>query len=230
MVVFPILGQLADEYGRKPLLILTLSTTIVPFVLLPINESKASVYAYYVLHTISYIISQESIFCISIAYVADVVEEHKRATLFSWITGIFFSHMYWQCPCMFSVSIVLLVFCPFYMHLFLVETVQSTSRHRQHAPWLHKALKILPLINPFVGEKLILCTALLSSIAYALFYGLPSASSYFLSGGFGIFWSILGKGKQSLGQLTKTTSFLLGIMSAIGSINRRSFICMGLCL
>ncbi|THG23702.1 hypothetical protein TEA_014386 [Camellia sinensis var. sinensis] len=247
--VLPILGQLADEYGRKPLLILTLSTTIVPFALLAINESRASVYAYYVLRTISYIISQGSIFCISVAYVADVVEEDKRAALFSWITGIFsFSHVLGNVLArflpedyIFEVSIALLIFCPIYMHLFLVETVQSTPRHRQHAPWLHKALKIvkerynsmrhaativvssptlkgmslvsffyelgmsgisgvllyylkaafgfnknqfseilmmvgigsivsqiliLPLINPLVGEKVILCTALLSSIAY----------------------------------------------------------------
>ncbi|KAF5934714.1 hypothetical protein HYC85_025843 [Camellia sinensis] len=162
MVVVSILGQLADEYGRKPLLILTLSTTIVPFVLLAINESKASVYAYNVLRTISYIISQGSIFCISVAYVqADVVEEDKRAALFSWITGIFsFSHVLgnvlarflhedfifevcWCCDFwhLLMVSIALLVFCLLYMHLFLVETIQSTPRHRQHAPWLHKALK-----------------------------------------------------------------------------------------
>ncbi|XP_028121885.1 uncharacterized protein LOC114319088 isoform X2 [Camellia sinensis] len=38
---------------------------------------------------------------------------------------------------------------------------------------------ILPLINPFVGEKLILCTTLFSSIAYTLFYGLAWASWIF---------------------------------------------------
>lgn len=31
MVVLPVLGQLSDDYGRKPFLLLTVSTTIVPF-------------------------------------------------------------------------------------------------------------------------------------------------------------------------------------------------------
>ncbi|KAK6933531.1 hypothetical protein RJ641_036425 [Dillenia turbinata] len=35
---------------------------------------------------------------------------------------------------------------------------------------------VLPLLNPLVGEKLILCTALPSSIAYALLYSLARAS------------------------------------------------------
>ncbi|CAL5404226.1 unnamed protein product [Camellia sinensis] len=306
MVVLPILGQLADEYGRKPLLILTLSTTIVPFALLAINESRASVYAYYVLRTISYIISQGSIFCISVAYVADVVEEDKRAALFSWITGIFsFSHVlgnvlarflpedyiFEVCWCrdfrhLLMVSIALLIFCPIYMHLFLVETVQSTPRHRQHAPWLHKALKIVKerynsmrhaativvssptlkgmslvsffyelgmsgisgvllilsegslwfqqksifrnsddggnRINCFpVGEKVILCTALLSSIAYALFYGLAWASWVpYLSASFGVIYvlvkpatyAIISRASSSADQ-GKAQAFIAGVQS-----------------
>ncbi|CAL5343179.1 unnamed protein product [Camellia sinensis] len=294
MVVLPILGQLADEYGRKPLLILTLSTTIVPFALLAINESRASVYAYYVLRTISYIISQGSIFCISVAYVADVVEEDKRAALFSWITGIFsFSHVLGNVLArflpedyIFEVSIALLIFCPIYMHLFLVETVQSTPRHRQHAPWLHKALKIVKerynsmrhaativvssptlkgmslvsffyelgmsgisgvllilsegslwfqqksifrnsddggnRINCFpVGEKVILCTALLSSIAYALFYGLAWASWVpYLSASFGVIYvlvkpatyAIISRASSSADQ-GKAQAFIAGVQS-----------------
>ncbi|KAF7132293.1 hypothetical protein RHSIM_Rhsim09G0143000 [Rhododendron simsii] len=158
MVVLPVLGQLADEYGRKPLLLLTVSTTIVPFALLAISESKASVYAYYVIRTISYIISQGSIFCISVAYVADVVDQSKRAAVFSWITGLFSAahvlgnalarflpegYIFEACCLLFQVSMALLVFCPVYMYLFLVETVKPTSRHDQHLGCLHKALMIV---------------------------------------------------------------------------------------
>ncbi|KAK9283830.1 hypothetical protein L1049_012084 [Liquidambar formosana] len=259
MVVLPVLGQLADEYGRKPVLLLTVSTTIIPFTLLACSESEGAVYTYYVLRTISYILSQGSIFCISVAYAADVVKDSKRAGVFGWITGLYSaSHVLGNLLArflpekyIFEVSIALLIFCPVYMYFFLVETVKPAPRQEQNSPCLTKASKalrerynsmryaativlrsptlkgislvcffyelgmsgisnvllyylkaafgydknqlseilmvvgigsivsqllVLPLVNPLVGEKVVLCTALLASIAYGLFYGLAWAS------------------------------------------------------
>ncbi|KAE8038783.1 hypothetical protein FH972_011258 [Carpinus fangiana] len=259
MVVLPLLGQLADEYGRKPMLLLTISTSIFPFALLAWNQSKGFVYAYYVLRTISYILSQGSIFCIAVAYAADVVDISERAAAFSWITGICSaSHVLGNLLALFlpekyifPVSIALLIFCPIYMQFFLVETVKLAPQRDQDSACLSKTIKVLynryksmkdaativissptlrgislvsffyelgmsgitgvlmyylkavfgfdktqfseilmmvgagsifsqmlvlPLINPLVGEKVILCTALLASIAYALFNGLAWAA------------------------------------------------------
>lgn len=304
MVMLPILGQLSDEYGRKPLLLVTVSTTIIPFTLLAISESRAFVYAYYVLRTISYIISQGSIFCIAVAYVADIVDNRKRAAVFSWITGLFSaSHVVGNLLArflpeeyIFEVSIALLIFCPVYMAIFLSETVESTPKEDQHSSYLRKTLTVvqeryktmryavtivlntptlrsisvisffyelgmsgisavllyylkaafgfdknqlseilsmvgvgsivsqlvvLPLANPLVGEKVILCAGLLASIAYALFYGFAWASWVpYLSASFGVIfilvkpstYAVISKGSRSTDQ-GKAQTFIAGVQS-----------------
>ncbi|KAM7262425.1 hypothetical protein ACFE04_000108 [Oxalis oulophora] len=304
MFVLPILGQLSDEYGRKPLLLLTLSTSIVPFAVLAWNQSREFVYAYYVLRIISFIISQGSIFCIAVAYVADIVSDSKRAAVFSWITGLFSaSHVignllarFLPGQCIFPVSICLLVFCPVYMHFFLAETVKLDLRREQDSTCLCKTVKVLhrrvksmkdaaavvissptlrgislvsffyelgmsgitsvllyylkaafgynknqfseilmmvgvgsiasqilvlPLLNPFVGEKIILCFALLASIAYALFYGFAWAPWVpYLSASFGVIYvlvkpatyAIISNASSSNDQ-GKAQGFVAGIQS-----------------
>ncbi|KAM7267824.1 hypothetical protein ACFE04_009990 [Oxalis oulophora] len=151
MFVLPILGQLADEYGRKPLLLVTVSTTIFPFAMLAWTQSRELVYAYYVLRTISYIISHGSIFCIAVAYVADIVSENKRAAVFSWITGLSSaSHVIGNLLALllpehyiFGVSIGLLIFCPVYMHFLLVETVQRDPTRADDSSFWTKTVKFL---------------------------------------------------------------------------------------
>ncbi|XP_059665936.1 uncharacterized protein LOC132311829 isoform X1 [Cornus florida] len=304
MVVLPVLGQLSDEHGRKPLLLITISTTIIPFGLLAISESKEFVYAYYVIRTFSNIISQGSLFCIAIAYAADVIDDNKRAAVFSWISGLFSaSHVLGNVlvrflpeDYIFEVSIALLIFCPVYIQLFLPETVHLTLKQDKSAFCLHKAFKVvqerynsmkyaaiivinsptlkgislvsffyemgmtgissvllyylkaafgfnkdqfseilmmvgigsivsqmlvLPLLNPLVGEKVILCSSLLASIAYALLYGLAWASWVpYLSASFGVIYclvkpatyAIISKASSSNDQ-GKAQGFIAGVES-----------------
>ncbi|KAK7268391.1 hypothetical protein RIF29_21089 [Crotalaria pallida] len=304
MVVLPLLGQLSDEKGRKPLLLITLSTTIFCFAILVVNQSEEFVYAYYVVRTFSNIISHGSIICISVAYVADVVSEGKRAAVFSWITGLlsaahvlgnvlarFLPENY-----IFSVSIALLIFGSVYMQFFLVETVKPAPKNNQQSGFCTKIVNVLhqryismrqaaeivifsptmrgmalvsffyelgmsgissvllyylkavfgfnknqfsellimvgigsifsqilllPVLNPLVGEKVILCSALLASVAYAWLYGLAWAPWVpYLSASFGVIYvlvkpstyAIISKASSSTNQ-GKAQTFIAGTQS-----------------
>ncbi|XP_025827571.1 hippocampus abundant transcript-like protein 1 isoform X2 [Panicum hallii] len=141
IIGFPLMGQLADEYGRKPILLLTASTSIVPFAVLAWNDSRTVVHVYFILRTFSFLIGQGTLFIISLAYTADVVEPSKRATAFGFITGIVSaSHAlgdvftrFLPKSWIFQVSVILLICSVLYMKIFLVETLQrapsSPSRH-----------------------------------------------------------------------------------------------------
>nr|GLL40126.1 hippocampus abundant transcript-like protein 1 [Ipomoea trifida] len=201
MVVLPVLGQLSDDYGRKPLLLVTVSTTIIPFTLLAINKSRGFVYAYYVLRTISYIISQGSIFCISVAYAADVIEESNRAAAFSLITGLFSaSHVVGDLLArflpedyIFLVSICLLIFVPTYMALALVETVKPPSGVNQSLPHMNKAKKILQdryksmrsAVNVVINSPTLKVISLVSFFYELGMSGIDAVLLYYLKAAFG---------------------------------------------
>ncbi|KAI4385768.1 hypothetical protein MLD38_003761 [Melastoma candidum] len=275
MFVLPVLGHLADDYGRKKMLIITSSTSMFPFALLAINQSKGFVYAFYALRTISYIMSQGSVLYISVAYAADVVDTSKRAIAFAWITGFLSaSHVIGNLLArflpekyIFAISVCLLAFASLYMVVFLRETVKcepSTEeqiklggkivrtlqkRYRSMKESVQIIMKsptlrgismvsffyklgmigvgdmlfyylkavfgytknqfseilmvveggaivsqmvLLPIANAFVGEKVVLCSALLAAVVYATLYGVAWASwvSYF-SASFGVVYILV---------------------------------------
>ncbi|XP_042511368.1 hippocampus abundant transcript-like protein 1 [Macadamia integrifolia] len=202
VVMLPFLGQLADEYGRKPLLLLTISVSIFPFAVLAWSESKQFLYAYYVLRMISHILSQGSLTCISVAYVSDVVEDSMKAPAFGWITGLLaLSHFLGNLlsrilpgDYIFEVSILLLALCPVYLKLFLVETIKPASRQEQHSSCLatinnvlkkqYKSMKngLAVVANSGTLKQIALITFLyklgMSGISSVLLYYLKSVFSF----------------------------------------------------
>nr|XP_010907145.1 hippocampus abundant transcript-like protein 1 [Elaeis guineensis] len=304
MVVLPTLGQLADEHGRKPLLLITTSTSIIPYAILAWDNSKSSIYVFFALRTISSIISHGSIFCISIAYASDVVESRKRAVAFGWMTGLFSaSHVLGNVLArflpeewIFEVSIALLVCSVLYLKIYLIETVKKAPSPHQclscsslilnvlQERWksmkdtiivvtssstlkriscvsfffelgmsgissvllyylksvfgfsknqfseilmmvgigsIFSQILVLPVINPIIGEKGVLCIALAAKIAYALLCGLAWAPWVpYLSASFGVIYvlvkpsiyAIVSKAAISMDQ-GKAQGFIAGVQS-----------------
>eukprot|EP01018_Ginkgo_biloba_P012309 Gb_07254 [translate_table: standard] len=150
MLVTPILGGLSDKYGRKALLMVPMTISIVPLVaaVLAYSRSKPYVYTYFVLKTLAAVVSEGGMHCISLAYVSDYVKgtlpsqaiklfcsiadnipEHSRAPAFGLLTGIMSSAFVVGITfarflpefVIFQVATVLAAFSAVYLRIFLVE-------------------------------------------------------------------------------------------------------------
>ncbi|XP_066358844.1 uncharacterized protein [Miscanthus floridulus] len=187
IIGFPFIGQLADEYGRKPLLLLTAFTTIIPFAVLAWNNSRTAVYVYLILRcTFSFLIGEGTILFLTVAYTGDVIEPSKRVAAFGILTGIvsgsnalgdMFSRFLPE-KWIFQVSVILLTFSVLYMKIYLIETVQrapSSPCQHMYMPLSSLISLILPFISHKIGDKGIVCLSLLTSVAYALLYGVAWA-------------------------------------------------------
>ncbi|XP_059633256.1 uncharacterized protein LOC132276028 [Cornus florida] len=88
LIMMPLVGNLSDIYGRKTMLIIPMILTIIPLVILAYSRTKNFFYAYYVLKTLTAMICEGSVHCLSLAYVADNVPENRRASAFGILSGI----------------------------------------------------------------------------------------------------------------------------------------------
>ncbi|XP_075484121.1 uncharacterized protein LOC142524183 isoform X1 [Primulina tabacum] len=115
LVLMPMLGNLSDTYGRKIMLTIPITLSIIPLVVLACSMTKYYFYAYYVLKTMIAMATQGSVSFLAFAYVvryfsinkesdfrkfifqvygmwlqADIVQERRRASVFGIVSGIAF--------------------------------------------------------------------------------------------------------------------------------------------
>ncbi|KAI4336731.1 hypothetical protein L6164_015222 [Bauhinia variegata] len=88
LVMMPLLGNLSDKFGRKAILTVPLSLAVIPVGILAYSRSRTFFYVYYVFKTLIGMVSEGSVPCLALAYVADNVQEGGRATAFGILSGI----------------------------------------------------------------------------------------------------------------------------------------------
>lgn len=135
LVVTPVVGNLSDRYGRKALLALPATVSIVPLAILAFNQAKAYFYAYYVAKMLTSMVSEGTMMCLSLAYVADKVPEAGRGAAFGVFSGVCtagfvagtIAARFLSVSSTFQVATLAAVAAAVYMRAFVRETVGGAS-------------------------------------------------------------------------------------------------------
>lgn len=138
LVVTPVIGNLSDRYGRKALLALPATLSIVPLAILAFNQTKPYFYAYYVAKTLTAMVSEGAMMCLSLAYVADKVPEAQRAVAFGVFSGVCtagfvagtIAARFLSVSSTFQVATMSAVAAAVYMRAFVQETDRGASLMR----------------------------------------------------------------------------------------------------
>ncbi|KAF3340276.1 hippocampus abundant transcript-like protein 1 [Carex littledalei] len=130
LVVTPLVGNLSDKFGRKALLCIPVTVVIPPAVILAYSRSTVYFYAAYVIQIFAGMFCEGSVDSLSLAYMADKVDERRRASVFGAFTGIctagvvsgILAARFLPTSSIFQVSAVFKVITAIYLRAFLPES------------------------------------------------------------------------------------------------------------
>ncbi|XP_057423210.1 uncharacterized protein LOC130717111 isoform X2 [Lotus japonicus] len=131
VVTTPLIGNLSDRYGRKALLTLPLTVSVIPQVILAYSRDTKFFYVYYVVRTLAAIAGEGSSHCLALAYVADKVPDGRRTTAFGILAGVgsaafvggTLAARFLPTALIFQVSAVFSMIGLVYMRIFLKDSV-----------------------------------------------------------------------------------------------------------
>lgn len=139
LVASPLLGELSDRWGRRPVLILSLVGTVVSFTMLAVAESLAMLFAARIVDGLS-----GGNITTARAYIADITTEQDRAKAFGMLGAAFglgfivgpalgaaFSHISYTAPIWAAAAITVVAIALAWF--WLPETVHRVEAGR--APW-----------------------------------------------------------------------------------------------
>ncbi|OIT39541.1 PREDICTED: hippocampus abundant transcript 1 protein-like isoform X2 [Nicotiana attenuata] len=132
MLMMPLIGNLSDVHGRKALLIVPVTASILPSVIMAYRRTTNYFYAYYVVRTVTGMLSYTGIQCLPIAYAADYISEEKRASAIGIVAGVgsaaylcaTFAVRFLSTAQIFLVSSISSTAAAVYMTIFLKETTR----------------------------------------------------------------------------------------------------------
>ncbi|KAJ7967119.1 hippocampus abundant transcript-like protein 1 [Quillaja saponaria] len=135
VVITPLIGNLSDHYGRKALLTLPMTISIIPLAILAYSRSTNFFYAYYVVKTLSAMLGEGCTNCLALAYVADNIPEGKRASAFGILGGVVsaafvcgtLAARFLSTDLTFQVAAFLSVIAAAYMRIYLKESIPPGS-------------------------------------------------------------------------------------------------------
>ncbi|KAG6671010.1 hypothetical protein I3843_05G077800 [Carya illinoinensis] len=139
MIITPVIGNLSDVYGRKELLTLPMTLSILPLVILAYSRTTSFFYAYFFIRTLTAMVGEGSINCLALAYVADKVPDGQRASAFGILAGVgsaafvcgTLAARFLSTAATFQVAAVMSMIAAVYLRVFLKESIPNGDGLRQ---------------------------------------------------------------------------------------------------
>ncbi|CAA0827753.1 Major facilitator superfamily protein [Striga hermonthica] len=209
VIMMPVIGNLSDAYGRKIILAIPLTLSIIPSVVLAWKRTTNFFYVYYAIKTVTSMVTQGGISCLALAYLADNVSESNRAPAFGILQGVTsaaflggtFAARLLSTTQIFQVAAAVSILATVYMGVFLKEKPLKTEALEQPilsfaeieedsciAPKKKELIGKIPspmdiyrLLKSSVTFSLAACVTFFNSLAEA---GLDACLMYFLKARF----------------------------------------------